>query len=225
MKADVLFVHLLHEDRLIFESFSLVRFDFPRPPGTWEYIDLQRDCTQSRLSEGNEARPTAIFTRDVLDMRFLMCMCVTVWSFAAFWMVRHSKNRLLLCNIYFSLKYPLQPIVVLFLMRWCIIALKNLNIIPNPPFPSPPLSSPQVLKGSKKLCLSVRSVGRIPGGYVTNHVYTWVDPQGRSVSPPPDLPEHRSATLRKSDSQRRSNMQLLQEGDEKKVRHVRNKTS
>lgn len=113
MKADVLFVHVVHKDCLIFESFSLVWFDFPRPWGTWEYIDLQRDCTQSRLSEGNEARPTAIFTRDVLDMRFLVCMCVTVhdvnWSFAAFWMVRHSKNWLLLCNIYFSLKYPLQP--------------------------------------------------------------------------------------------------------------------
>ncbi|XP_056874885.1 whirlin isoform X3 [Takifugu flavidus] len=78
----------------------------------------------------------------------------------------------------------------------------------------------KVLKGNKKLCLSVRSVGRIPGGYVTNHVYTWVDPQGRSVSPPPDLHEHRSATLRRSDSQRRSNMQLLQEGDEKKVNLV-----
>ncbi|XP_028457538.1 whirlin isoform X2 [Perca flavescens] len=78
----------------------------------------------------------------------------------------------------------------------------------------------KVLKGSKKLCLSVRSVGRIPGGYVTNHVYTWVDPQGRSVSPPPDLSEHRSATLRRTDSQRRSNMQLLQEGDEKKVNLV-----
>ncbi|KAJ8339443.1 hypothetical protein SKAU_G00362290 [Synaphobranchus kaupii] len=77
-----------------------------------------------------------------------------------------------------------------------------------------------VLKGSKKLSLSVRSVGRIPGGYVTNHVYTWVDPQGRSVSPPPDLPEHRSATLRRTDSQRRSHMQLLQEGDEKKVNLV-----
>ncbi|KAG5272932.1 hypothetical protein AALO_G00170860 [Alosa alosa] len=74
-----------------------------------------------------------------------------------------------------------------------------------------------VLKGSKKLCMSVRSVGRIPGGYVTNHVYTWVDPQGRSVSPPPDLTEHSSATLRRGDSQRRSHMQLLQEGDEKKV--------
>ncbi|XP_069370103.1 whirlin isoform X2 [Paralichthys olivaceus] len=78
----------------------------------------------------------------------------------------------------------------------------------------------KVLKGSKKLCLSVRSVGRIPGGYVTNHVYTWVDPQGRGVSPPPDLLEHRSATLKRNDSQRRSNMQLLQEGDEKKVNLV-----
>uniref|UniRef100_A0A4W5M189 Whirlin n=1 Tax=Hucho hucho TaxID=62062 RepID=A0A4W5M189_9TELE len=78
----------------------------------------------------------------------------------------------------------------------------------------------KVLKGSKKLSLSVQSVGRIPGGYVTNHVYTWVDPQGRSVSPPPDLPEHRSATLRRTDSQRRSTMQILQEGDEKKVNLV-----
>ncbi|KAK1883919.1 Whirlin [Dissostichus eleginoides] len=78
----------------------------------------------------------------------------------------------------------------------------------------------EVLKGNKKLSLSVRSVGRIPGGYVTNHVYTWVDPQGRSVSPPPDLTVHRSATLRRTDSQRRSNMQLLQDGDEKKVNLV-----
>nr|XP_046223955.1 whirlin-like [Oncorhynchus gorbuscha] len=78
----------------------------------------------------------------------------------------------------------------------------------------------KVLKGSKKLSLSVQSVGRIPGGYVTNHVYTWVDPQGHSVPPPPDLPEHRSATLRHTDSQRRSTMQILQEGDEKKVNLV-----
>lgn len=44
----------------------------------------------------------------------------------------------------------------------------------------------QVLKGCKKLAMSVCSMGRIPGGYITNHVYSWVDPQGRSVSPPPD---------------------------------------
>ncbi|XP_046724441.1 whirlin isoform X1 [Silurus meridionalis] len=78
----------------------------------------------------------------------------------------------------------------------------------------------KVLKGSKKLCMSVRSMGRIPGGYVTNHVYTWVDPQGRSVSPPPDLLEHRSATLTRNQGQQRSHMQLLQDGDEKKVNLV-----
>ncbi|XP_018525151.1 whirlin [Lates calcarifer] len=47
----------------------------------------------------------------------------------------------------------------------------------------------KVLKGCKKLVLSVCSMGRIPGGYVTNHMYSWVDPQGLSVSPPPDIHE------------------------------------
>uniref|UniRef100_A0A3B5ANZ1 Whirlin-like n=1 Tax=Stegastes partitus TaxID=144197 RepID=A0A3B5ANZ1_9TELE len=47
----------------------------------------------------------------------------------------------------------------------------------------------KVLKGCKKLTMSVCSMGRIPGGYSTNHVYSWVDPQGRSVSPPPDSQE------------------------------------
>ncbi|XP_037633723.1 whirlin-like isoform X2 [Sebastes umbrosus] len=44
----------------------------------------------------------------------------------------------------------------------------------------------KVLKGCKKLAISVCSMGRIPGGYITNHVYSWVDPEGRSVTPPPD---------------------------------------
>ncbi|XP_047446932.1 whirlin [Mugil cephalus] len=44
----------------------------------------------------------------------------------------------------------------------------------------------KVLKGCKKLTMSVCSMGRIPGGYITNHMYSWVDPQGRSVSAPPD---------------------------------------
>ncbi|KAG7281464.1 hypothetical protein CRUP_012407 [Coryphaenoides rupestris] len=43
----------------------------------------------------------------------------------------------------------------------------------------------EVLKGSKTLALCVCSVGRVPGGYITNHIYSWVDPQGRCVSPPP----------------------------------------
>ncbi|XP_010140234.1 PREDICTED: whirlin-like, partial [Buceros rhinoceros silvestris] len=78
-----------------------------------------------------------------------------------------------------------------------------------------------VLKGCKKLNLSVHSVGRIPGGYVTNHIYTWVDPQGRSVSPPMGLLHHQNSSLRK-DSEKRSHLQLLQEGDEKKVNLVLN---
>ncbi|XP_067165219.1 whirlin isoform X1 [Apteryx mantelli] len=79
----------------------------------------------------------------------------------------------------------------------------------------------KALKGCKKLNLSVHSVGRIPGGYVTNHIYTWVDPQGRSVSPPTGLPHHQNSSLRK-DSEKRSHLQLLQEGDEKKVNLVLN---
>uniref|UniRef100_A0A8D0C2L5 Whirlin n=1 Tax=Salvator merianae TaxID=96440 RepID=A0A8D0C2L5_SALMN len=77
----------------------------------------------------------------------------------------------------------------------------------------------KALKGCKKLNLSVHSVGRIPGGYVTNHIYTWVDPQGRSVSPPGSLPLHQSSSLHK-DGEKRSHLQLLQEGDEKKVNMV-----
>ncbi|KAM8886631.1 whirlin isoform 3-T3 [Spinachia spinachia] len=42
------------------------------------------------------------------------------------------------------------------------------------------------LKGCNKLAISLCSTNRIPGGYITNHMYSWVDPEGRSVSPPPD---------------------------------------
>uniref|UniRef100_A0A7N4PHR8 Whirlin n=1 Tax=Sarcophilus harrisii TaxID=9305 RepID=A0A7N4PHR8_SARHA len=78
----------------------------------------------------------------------------------------------------------------------------------------------KVLKGSKKLILSVHSVGRIPGGYVTNHIYTWVDPHGRSISPPGGLPQHHSSSLRRQEGERRSILQFLPEGDEKKVNLV-----
>lgn len=88
-----------------------------------------------------------------------------------------------------------------------------------PPANAAPLSplSLQVLKGSKKLVMSVYSAGRIPGGYITNHIYTWVDPQGRSVSPPSSLPGPPSGALRLREGDRRSTLQLLQGGDEKKV--------
>ncbi|XP_072096053.1 whirlin isoform X1 [Mobula birostris] len=78
----------------------------------------------------------------------------------------------------------------------------------------------KVLKGAKKLIVCVSSVGRIPGGYVTNHVYTWVDPLGRSVSPPPALLGHKSNLSWENESERRSHLQLLRDGDEKKVNLV-----
>uniref|UniRef100_A0A5F9DTD1 Whirlin n=1 Tax=Oryctolagus cuniculus TaxID=9986 RepID=A0A5F9DTD1_RABIT len=75
----------------------------------------------------------------------------------------------------------------------------------------------KALKGSKKLVLSVYSAGRIPGGCITNHIYTWVDPQGRSISPPAGLPQPHGSALRQPDGERRSALHLLQGGDEKKV--------
>ncbi|KAF6328412.1 whirlin [Rhinolophus ferrumequinum] len=75
----------------------------------------------------------------------------------------------------------------------------------------------KALKGSKKLVLSVYSAGRVPGGYVTNHIYTWVDPQGRSISPPSGLPQPHGSALRQREGDRRSTLHLLQGGDEKKV--------
>ncbi|XP_024785899.2 whirlin isoform X3 [Pan paniscus] len=75
----------------------------------------------------------------------------------------------------------------------------------------------KALKGSKKLVLSVYSAGRIPGGYVTNHIYTWVDPQGRSISPPSGLPQPHGGVLRQQEGDRRSTLHLLQGRDEKKV--------
>ncbi|XP_022357129.1 whirlin isoform X3 [Enhydra lutris kenyoni] len=78
----------------------------------------------------------------------------------------------------------------------------------------------KALKGSKKLVLSVYSAGRIPGGYVTSHIYTWVDPQGRSISPPSGLPLSHGSTLRQREGDSRSALNLLQGGDEKKVNLV-----
>ncbi|XP_053420743.1 whirlin isoform X2 [Nycticebus coucang] len=78
----------------------------------------------------------------------------------------------------------------------------------------------KALKGSKKLVLSVYSTGRIPGGYVTNHIYTWVDPQGRSISPPSGLPQTHGSALRQQEGGQRSTLHLLQGGDEKKVNLV-----
>ncbi|XP_039096181.1 whirlin isoform X2 [Hyaena hyaena] len=78
----------------------------------------------------------------------------------------------------------------------------------------------KALKGSKKLVLSVYSAGRIPGGCVTNHIYTWVDPQGLSASPPSGLPQAPGSALRPREGDSRSTLSLLQGGEEKKVNLV-----
>ncbi|XP_051552466.1 whirlin-like isoform X2 [Myxocyprinus asiaticus] len=75
----------------------------------------------------------------------------------------------------------------------------------------------KVLKGSKKLSMSVCSMGWIPGGYVTNHIYTWVDPQGHSVSPPPDLVEQHGSGRRHSDIQQHGHTHTQNEAAEKRV--------
>ncbi|XP_022105757.1 whirlin-like isoform X2 [Acanthaster planci] len=73
----------------------------------------------------------------------------------------------------------------------------------------------KVLRTAKKLVLYVKSVGRVPGSFVCHQTYTWVDPQGRSVSPPPDVDlmgQRMSESLG-----RKSGLNLLKDGDEKKV--------
>lgn len=62
---------VVHKDCLIIKSGNRVWLDFSRPPGTWECIDLERDCTYTKLSEGNEPQPAAIFSRNVLEMRLV----------------------------------------------------------------------------------------------------------------------------------------------------------
>uniref|UniRef100_A0A087XTL9 Whirlin n=1 Tax=Poecilia formosa TaxID=48698 RepID=A0A087XTL9_POEFO len=72
----------------------------------------------------------------------------------------------------------------------------------------------KVLKGCKKLTMSVCSMGRIPGGYMTNQVYSWLDPQGRSVSPPPDSQE---ADLRQGHGMEERTTHLFDESFEAEV--------
>ncbi|XP_073456370.1 whirlin isoform X2 [Aquarana catesbeiana] len=75
----------------------------------------------------------------------------------------------------------------------------------------------KALRGSQKLVLSVLSSGRVPAGHVSSQIYTWIDPQGHSVSPPEGPPYLHSPSAGVPDKEKRSHLQLLQEGDEKKV--------
>ncbi|XP_072286036.1 whirlin isoform X2 [Pyxicephalus adspersus] len=78
----------------------------------------------------------------------------------------------------------------------------------------------KALRGSQKLVLSVLSSGRVPAGHVSSHIYTWVDPQGHSVSPPGGPTYLHSPSAGAPEKEKRSHLQLLQEGDEKKVNLV-----
>ncbi|XP_064649030.1 whirlin-like isoform X3 [Lineus longissimus] len=75
----------------------------------------------------------------------------------------------------------------------------------------------KIIKSAKKLDLTVKNVGRIPGSYVVHQTYTWVDPQGRPVSPPPEI--DRSGRY-ESKGERKSGLMLLKDSDERKVNVV-----
>ncbi|XP_071947803.1 whirlin-like isoform X3 [Antedon mediterranea] len=76
----------------------------------------------------------------------------------------------------------------------------------------------KILKSAKKLNMVISSVGRVPGSYVSHQTYTWVNPQGRSVSPPPNVAAIKGQM---TESQgRRSGLNLLNDGDERKVNLV-----
>ena len=72
----------------------------------------------------------------------------------------------------------------------------------------------QILKPARKLELQVRNVGRVPGSFETHQAYTWVDPNGRSVSPPPEIDR---VGRYEAGEQRKSGLMLLKDSDERKV--------
>ena len=72
----------------------------------------------------------------------------------------------------------------------------------------------QIIKAARKLELQVRNVGRVPGSFETHQGYTWVDPVGRSVSPPPEIDRVGRYDTR---GERKSGLMLLKDSDERKV--------
>ena len=59
----------------------------------------------------------------------------------------------------------------------------------------------------------VRSVGRIPGTYIAETTYKWVDAKGRQVSPPPTV----DSLGRDIEHMQKSELRLLGDDDERKV--------
>lgn len=72
----------------------------------------------------------------------------------------------------------------------------------------------QIIKQVEHLDMDVCNVGRVPGSFETHQTYAWVDPIGRSVSPPPEV--DRIGRYNNSD-ERKSGLMLLKDSDERKV--------
>ena len=57
-------------------------------------------------------------------------------------------------------------------------------------------------------------MGRVPGSFETHQTYTWVDPIGRTVSPPPEVDR---IGRYQNVGERKSGLMLLKDSDERKV--------
>lgn len=77
-----------------------------------------------------------------------------------------------------------------------------------------PFSS-QIIQNSKKLNLTVRSVGRIPVSFVAESTCKWVDMRGRRASPPPGVDSN--GRILTADGIHKSDLRLLGDDDERKV--------
>ncbi|XP_074655766.1 whirlin-like [Tubulanus polymorphus] len=75
----------------------------------------------------------------------------------------------------------------------------------------------KIIKSANRLDLVVKSVGRIPGSFTVHQTYTWVDPQGRAVPPPPEIDK---TSRYESKGERKSGLMLLKDSDERKVNVV-----
>ncbi|XP_048244992.1 whirlin-like isoform X1 [Haliotis rufescens] len=77
----------------------------------------------------------------------------------------------------------------------------------------------KIIRAAKRLELCICRVGRIPGTHVVHQAYSWVDPRGRAVSPPPEL-EHMGPHQEVGSLRSRSGLMLLKGSDERKVNVV-----
>ena len=75
----------------------------------------------------------------------------------------------------------------------------------------------QMIRSAGSLDMEVRSVGRVPGSIESLQTYSWVNPRGHMVSPPPELDRVGRYEASTGMSGKRPLM-LLKEADERKVR-------